>query len=64
MMSCKKVSQLLSQQLDRKLSARESISLKFHLMICAGCTNFKDNMEFLRAACERIASGDIKSKEL
>lgn len=44
----------MSQQLDRKLSARETVALKFHLMMCTGCTNFKDNMSLLRKACERV----------
>lgn len=54
MMSCKKATHLMSQQLDRKLSARETVALKFHLMMCTGCTNFKDNMSLLRKACERV----------
>lgn len=56
MMSCKEATHLISQQLDRKLSAGEAMSLKFHLMMCTGCTNFKNNMAFLRKACERITS--------
>ena len=61
MMSCKKATHLMSQQLDRKLTARETASLKFHLMMCTGCTNFKDNMSFLRKACERVLT-DAKLK--
>ncbi|WP_075791323.1 zf-HC2 domain-containing protein [Massilia putida] len=55
MMSCKLATHLLSQQLDRKLSRRETMSLNFHLMMCRGCTNFKENMAFLREACEFVA---------
>lgn len=51
----------MSQQLDRKLSARETVALKFHLMMCTGCTNFKGNMRFLRKACERVLT-DAKLK--
>lgn len=51
----------MSQQLDRGLNRRENMSLKFHLMMCTGCTNFKNNMAFLRKACERIVS-DTKAK--
>jgi predicted anti-sigma-YlaC factor YlaD len=60
MMSCKKATHLMSQQLDRKLSTGETMSLKFHLMMCTGCTNFKKNMAFLREACERITS-DVRT---
>lgn len=51
MMSCKKASQLLSQQLDRQLTFNEKIGLRFHLFLCSGCTNFKNNMQFLRMTC-------------
>lgn len=54
MMSCKKVTQLLSRQLDRKLSAREAMAVKLHLIVCTGCTNFKSHMGLLRKACQRI----------
>lgn len=63
MMSCKQATHLLSQRLDRKLSARETMSLKFHLMMCTGCTNFRNNMTFLRQACERVVA-DAKVKEV
>jgi predicted anti-sigma-YlaC factor YlaD len=56
MMSCKQATHLLSQQLDRKLTKRETMSLNFHLMMCSGCTNFRENMAFLRKACERVAA--------
>lgn len=56
MMSCKQATHLLSQQLDRQLSTSERMSLKFHLMMCTGCTNFRNNMGFLRRACERVVS--------
>jgi hypothetical protein len=53
MMSCKKSTELMSQQQDRKLSAYETMALRFHLAMCRGCTNFQRNMGFLRAACKR-----------
>lgn len=56
MMSCKQATHLLSQRMDRKLSVGETLSLRFHLMMCDGCTNFKNNMSFLRKACERVVA--------
>lgn len=56
MMSCKKATHLLSQRMDRKLTPRETLSLNFHLMMCHGCTNFRNNLTFLRKACERVVS--------
>lgn len=53
MMSCKKSTELMSQQQDRKLSAYETMALRFHLVMCRGCTNFQRNLSFLRTACKR-----------
>jgi predicted anti-sigma-YlaC factor YlaD len=60
MMSCKEATYLLSQRQDRKLSATEAMALRFHLMMCSGCTNFGNNMAFLRKTCERIVSDTKK----
>lgn len=57
MMSCKQMTHLISQGLDRELSRRERMTLSLHLMMCRGCTNFRDNMQFLHKACHRLADG-------
>lgn len=56
MMLCKTATHLLSQQLDRTLSASETMALHFHLVMCSGCTNFRGNMTLLRKACERVVA--------
>jgi predicted anti-sigma-YlaC factor YlaD len=63
MMSCKQATHLLSQQLDRPLDRRESMSLRFHLMMCTGCTNFKQNLSFLRKTCERVGAEAVVKEE-
>lgn len=61
MISCKKSTELMSQQMDRKLSTYETMALRFHLMMCVGCTNFKRNMDFMRTACNRAGEGKLDS---
>lgn len=63
MMSCKKATHLMSQQMDRTLTRSEALSLRFHLMMCTGCTNFRNNMAFLRKACQRVVSDASEAKE-
>jgi predicted anti-sigma-YlaC factor YlaD len=53
MMSCKEMTHLMSQQMDRDLYLRERIALRFHLMMCSGCRNFEQNMLFLRQAAQQ-----------
>jgi hypothetical protein len=56
MLSCKQVSRLVSQGLDRELGFAERVKLRVHLAICDGCTNFKQQVDFLRKAVARLGS--------
>ena len=57
--SCKEVSHLVSQGLDRRLGFGERLGLRVHLAICDGCANFKRQMEFLRRAMRKLESGNF-----
>lgn len=50
MLSCKDVSSLLSDQLDRKLSFMERARLRIHLAMCTGCARVERQLGFLREA--------------
>ena len=56
MLSCKEAARLVSQGLDRKLGFGERVMLRVHLTICDGCTNFKDQVAFLRKAARQLES--------
>ena len=56
MLSCKQVSRLVSQGLDRELGFAERVKLRVHLAVCNGCTNFKKQMDFLRRAVRELGS--------
>ena len=60
MLSCKEAARLLSQGLDRKLDFGERVMLRVHLTICDGCTNFKDQVAFLRKAMSQLADDTAK----
>jgi predicted anti-sigma-YlaC factor YlaD len=55
MLSCKQVSRIVSQGLDRDLGFTERVRLRVHLAICDGCTNFSRQMAFLRKAMAKLA---------
>ena len=55
MLSCKQVSRIVSQGLDRDLGFTERVRLRVHLAICDGCTNFSRQMAFLRKAMTKLA---------
>ena len=58
MMSCKEATALMSQEKDRRLRLAERIGLRLHLLVCAGCANYRRHMDVLRAACRRLGGRD------
>lgn len=46
----------MSQAMDAQLPLGKRISLKFHLMICDGCSNFMSQISYLRKAAKRVGN--------
>lgn len=57
MLSCKEVTELCSQEMERSLRLREQVSLGTHLMMCSGCSNFRKQMKTLRRVMQAYAEG-------
>jgi hypothetical protein len=54
MLTCKELSQLASQGLDRRLGPVEKVKFRLHLAVCNGCRNFTRQLDFLRKATARL----------
>ncbi|WP_137718820.1 zf-HC2 domain-containing protein [Methylobacillus flagellatus] len=54
MLSCKQASQLISQSLDRRLSLRERLALRLHLLICDVCERFRQQLLLLRDMVHKL----------
>ena len=54
MLTCREVTQLLSEAQERKLTVAERLRLRVHLAMCRGCANFKKQMSFLHDACRQF----------
>jgi hypothetical protein len=50
MPSCKEVSRLVSESMDRDLRFRQRFSLRMHLLMCSLCSRFRAQIAFLRDA--------------
>lgn len=48
MRSCRDISALVSKELDQKLSLAERVAVKFHLLMCSQCRNFRKQSHFIR----------------
>ena len=56
MLDCKHASRLVSQSMDRRLSLRERLGLRLHLLLCDACTQFSKHMALLQQAARQWRS--------
>jgi predicted anti-sigma-YlaC factor YlaD len=52
---CKDITRLLSDALDRSLTAGEWVAIRLHLPICSGCRNYRKQIRLLRAAAHSVS---------
>lgn len=54
MRSCKEVSRLASERLDRKLTLRERVAFNLHVMMCRNCLRYARQLAILRQASDKL----------
>ena len=54
-MPCEGMSRLASESLDRDLGRLERFALRSHLLYCAACRRYRQQLELLRCAMRRLA---------
>lgn len=57
MLSCRQMTELCSQEMDRPLGLGERLSLRTHLMMCSGCSNYRRQLFTLREVAQAYADG-------
>lgn len=62
MLSCKEIGKLLSQGIDRKLTLREKIGLKLHLVICKTCSCYEKQLQFIACSARRLMQSNKKGQ--
>ena len=53
MRSCRDITALVSQGLDKKISLGERLAIGLHVMMCSSCRNFQSQSQFIRKAAQR-----------
>lgn len=61
--NCEEVHRLVSEGLDRELSALERARMHSHLLLCRACRNVEDQLAFLRRAMRRFPGPDAGDDE-
>ena len=56
MFNCKQVTELISRSLDEKLTLRQYLSTRLHMMKCSICRNYEKQVLFMRAATRKLIS--------
>ncbi|MEK7437877.1 MAG: zf-HC2 domain-containing protein [Pseudomonadota bacterium] len=54
MYSCEEAARLSSRAMEEPLTPSERALLRLHLMMCARCTNFTRQIDFLRRAAHKL----------
>lgn len=57
MLSCKEVTEVCSAEMERPLRLGEQVSLRAHLMMCTGCTQYRKQLKTLRQVMQAYAEG-------
>ena len=58
MLSCKKVSELASESIDRRLSLGERLRMGLHLTLCGFCRRYRRQIRFLHRAASQLGSDE------
>jgi hypothetical protein len=62
MYSCEKAARLSSRAMEEPLGPVDRTMLRLHLMMCANCTNFSRQIEFLRRTSRKVPDAIDKGR--
>jgi hypothetical protein len=57
MLNCKEVTEVCSAEMERTLRLGEQVSLRTHLMMCTGCSEYRKQLKTLRQVMHAYAEG-------
>ena len=57
MLNCKEVTEVCSVEMERPLRLSEQVSLRTHLMMCTGCSQYRRQLKTLREVMRAYAEG-------
>jgi len=56
MLSCKDVTQLISESMDRPLPLRKRIGMRLHLLMCKFCSRYERQLLLIRETVRRLVA--------
>ena len=58
MLSCKDVTRLISESMDRSLPLRKRIGVRFHLLICQFCARYERQLALIRETVRHLLAAE------
>ena len=58
MLSCKDVTQLISESMDRSLPLGKRIGVRIHLLMCRFCGRYERQLLLIRETIRRLVAGE------
>jgi len=56
--SCKKITGMISESMDRKMPLSTRMGIRFHLMMCSLCRRYQQQLFFIRSVLRRDKDTD------
>jgi len=63
MLSCKDVTRLLSESMDRSLPLGKRVGVRFHLLICKFCARYERQLLLIRETVRRLVAAEDRPGE-
>ncbi len=58
---CKDITELISKSMDEKLALSTRLAIKFHLMMCHLCSRYKNQLNLIQKALNKINHEELSS---
>jgi len=56
--SCKKITRLISESMDRELPLYKRMGIRFHLMMCALCRRYEKQLLYIRSILRQSSEAE------
>lgn len=61
--NCKDTTQLVSEQMDHRVSIFKQFKIKFHLLLCEFCRHYKEQLKAIRGVAKGLKKDELDIDE-
>jgi len=62
MLSCKEATRLISASMERKLTLRQRLAVRAHLLMCRFCSRYRRQLHFIEKALSQMVESERKGE--